>query len=209
MYKKYSYELIDSNTDINFLIPFSSEIAEEGLDSADNMSHIDWENNPASIFHKLYIDKIFDHDNQGFYLVCLDEDKNIVGGAGCVRLHDSPYMITGYRGYNLKSYRNYGMMFPFHQRVTELAWDYIEKHYDGYLICFNQYNEELFNQYNRVADREPTSYKNNRPMWKNRLFLPAAAFSKLVQINYTPQWCLYGSYNSDQNKFKEYLSGLV
>jgi hypothetical protein len=193
-----NYILIDSKTPIDRLVEFVH--AADGV-ASENMYTPDWQNNPATFLHKLYVQKVFDDENKGFYAI-YEHDGKIVAGSGVCRLHKSNFCIQAVRAFTLSKYKKYTM--DFHQWYVKKSWDHINNHYDGYVVCFNEYNKRLFDMAYKINAVVPSGI-DNYYYDKNRVFLPLKRWNKMCVVNYTSQYILYNS-KTKLPELERYLS---
>jgi hypothetical protein len=195
-----NYILIDSKTPIERIIEFVNEA--DGI-AAENMYTPDWQNNSATFLYKLYVQKVFDDENMGFYAI-YEHDGKVIAGSGVCRLHESNFCIQAVRAFTLSKYKKQTM--SFHQWCVRKSWDYINKNYDGYIVCFNKYNKRLFEKAYKINSVSPskidTYYYDN-----NRVFIPAKKWNKICDVNHTEQYVLYNSL-TNLSEIERYLSGI-
>jgi len=193
-----NYILIDSKTPIERVMKFVSEA--DGI-AAENMYTPDWHNDPATLLHKLYIQKVFDDENKGYYAIC-EHDGKVIAGYGLCRLHESNFCIQAVRAFTFSKYKSETMRF--HQWGVKKSWDYINEHYEGYIVCFNKYNKQLFETAHKINSMPPS--KIDKYYYHNdRLFIPFKKWDKMCIVNHTEQYIIYNSLTKLQD-IERYLS---
>lgn len=188
LYESTHYITISSKTPIKDVLHFAMEA--DGV-ASENMYSSDWETNPATFLYKLYVQKVFDEENKGFYVAYVCDGK-IVAGSGLWRLHDTNYCIHAARAFTLTEYKSRTR--KFWQWYTKKIWEYGNLNYDGYIACFNQYNRDLFETGYEINNVEPTRVDKYLYI-KDRVFIPYKKWNNISIVNYTPQFILYNSIN--------------
>lgn len=195
------FDTIDSKTDIDIIKQFCDDARSDGLEGSLAFETKGWHNNQASFLYKVIVDKTFDQDKGGVYIVCKDGDR-IVAGQGSCRLHDTEYMIFGTRGYTMPKYRN-RHNYDFLQYCTSKFWELYIKEYKGYIMAFNKYNYKIFLKYMRLNNVTPDYF--DQYVWhRGRKVVPMRPHPDLININYTPQHVLYGG--KHEAELLEYLN---
>jgi hypothetical protein len=203
---KVDLRFVDSNTDIDFLLPYLREAEKDDHPSAKNMAVDGWENNRSSLLYLIYKEKRYDPEGC-WYSVGMYDDKIFASG-GISRLHDSNIGIIGSRGFTLKEHRQHAKYY--HWAATRCFWDTCKIYYDGYVLCYNEHNKKKAYVSTKINENYVMdSY--GYPVHKNNLeraMLPVKMYPEPVLINYTKQYVVYGSCQDDA-KVKEYLDTIV
>lgn len=187
---------IDSNTDKDLVYEFCKTSEQETRGSASNYTVDNWEQDPATLMYKIYIEKIYDRENGGGYAAIVDEEKILVGAGVCQWSEDPNSCILYSRLYSRKEARG----LP-HARIIHLEFAIFdlakELGYRGSISSFNEYNLKLrdvtyktnnpanFPNYYREGDNHHYTAPNGRRI------IPAKKFEHPVKVNYVNQWLLY------------------
>ena len=198
-----SFQLIDSSVSLDYLEPFCRAAENDPSPAAQNMVILDWEKSPGSFLYKLYVDKIYDKENKGGYLLQI-KDGQIISGSGFSKWNvDENVCLLYSRTYVLAEHRNNGA-----QRVGRYSWEQLKYmrayQYKAGMITFNEYNArivELLNGYNS-AERTHTVVNGEYYNRHGRKFVPSITYPKKVNINHTDQIVVY---YCDDASYKETL----
>lgn len=187
-----SFQLIDSNTPIEFLESFCRAAENDPSPAAQNMVLADWENASGSFLYKLYVEKTYDEVNRGGYLLQIKDDKIISGSGFSQWTVDTNVCLLYARTYVLPEYRNIGK-----QRIGKYIWEqlqYLRKfQYKVALATFDHYNEHIvkvLNGYNSL-EKEYTIVDGEYYNKHGRKFVPNEVYPNKVYINSTVQSVVY------------------
>lgn len=180
--KESDIVFFDSTSDDSLLIELCEAAGRDDMPGARNLSLIGWENNPACLLYKIYIEKVYDEDNRGRYMGVLDEDGKIMLSFGCMpwdKDYNTCLMPT--RLYLREDRRGYGKTETFTKRFEIpqklMNEECIRLGYRATLITHNQYN--LFLREAAHRDSRDSGY------------MIFDYYDDPVIINYTKQWALY------------------
>lgn len=186
---------IDSNTDKDLLIDFCNDSYSETRDSAVNYYVRDWENNPASLMYKIYVEKVYDSANRGAYIGMLMDDK-IVCAAGINKYNvDDNVALYLTRGYTKQSYRGNTKILK-HTMSYALLDKIVEYDYRAAMISFNEYNLKLRQSIYNInnLDNFPEHVRIDNKYYKHvngTEILPMKMYDHPITLNYTKQYLLY------------------
>lgn len=186
---------IDSNTDIDMLKDFCEDSYSDTRDSKVNYHTDDWENNPASLLYKIYIEKVYDRENRGAYIGMLMDNK-IVCAAGINQYNvDNNVALYLTRAYTRLSYRGNTKLLK-HQMSYALLDKIIEYDYLAAMISFNEYNLKLRQSVYNInnLDNFPDHVCIDNRYYKHvagTQILPMKMYDYPITLNYTKQYLLY------------------
>ena len=199
-------ERIDSNSPSREVISYCRQAHDDPRPAAVNMYAHDWENNPASLLHKLYIQKKFDGPKAG-YLIYKDQDT-IVGSLGYYPSEIDPtMMVLGSRGYSKYGYFKHNMQSEMVSQAIDLVLDLGMK---GGYFTWNKYNLKRCKQ--SVALNEPKQWKqyyfeNGKHYREPGIRLRPLTMAGPYEIEYTQQWISYHLHDRDHEQtFLQILS---
>jgi hypothetical protein len=189
-------KLVSINDDLNYdkIYKFCQLAASDESPVANNMSVIDWKNNPASLLHTIYIQNRFNRINKADYFFLEHEDQYVAGSGFYPLDYDNNISILGVRTYTLIDYRSKllhgNLILPKQKEDSE------KLHYKSLIMTFNEYNlwllkciEQLSSGRGKIiSNKIPEFYKN----WKKLEFK--------IQVKYTEQWCCYQHIDPDYNQ---------
>lgn len=150
--------------------------------AAINMWHDDWERQPHTLPHKLFITTQY---SNGIFNLAFD-GNDIVGCSGAyVSVFSEKVLIAGSRTWVAKSYRNMGLPREYFL-PKEKAWA-IEHGMSVIALTFNEYNKNLITTFNRMRLGESRSAREPKHIFYNNMFVVPFP----VNIQYTKQYVAY------------------
>jgi hypothetical protein len=161
---------------------------EDTLAGSKNMSLENWENNPASLMYKMYVEKNYDPEKRGRYF-CQVEDGKIILGFGINQWDkDQLTCLLATRQYLIRDKRELGKGKVFIERFPEIV-SYMhsscrELGYKAGLITHNEYNVWL---------RKSMEKDNER--YKKEMNLTFRYYESPIVVNYTKQYASYTLYD--------------
>jgi len=152
-----------------------------------NMWHDDWKTHNNTLPYLLEQTNRFVEPKGNFYI--LTDNDTIVGCSG-VYISDfsDKVAMAGTRSWITKEYRNRGLLkdylLPEHK-----DWAIANK-CEQVALCFNDYNKNLIEVFNRTRLAEPVNRITSRSD-RNLFYSGLHRVPFRVNIQYTPQWVIY------------------
>ena len=188
-------EWFDSDTPIEKVSKFCEAALTDSRPAAVNYTPTEWQNRPETLMYKMFIEKVYDRENGGGYVVSTN-GIDYFSGAGFCRWSDDPntclyltrmYTNISYRG--SPESRIIHIQFHLYDLLKELG-------YKAFLSSTNEYNLRLLKgacETNNPANF-PNYYfdgENHYTSKEGRRIIPAKMYDKPLMINYTKQWLSY------------------
>lgn len=192
---------IDSSYNIDTILDFCTTAVDDQRKGAANMNTVHWEDDPACLMHKIYVQKVFD-DPQAGYLIKTVDDK-IVAGQGFYPSHlDNQMGVFCARAYTIPNIYVHNA----HGELSAHAID-LQKSFGlkGTYATFNEYNLPLMKKCHEVND--PKNWRNSYcdsegKWWRSPIarIIPNKT-SGPYDILYTKQWVLYHLFDETYEDF--------
>jgi len=185
---------IDSSYPIEKIIAFCDEAIADTRPGAQNMSPIDWENNPSSFLYLLYCEKRYDGEGNG-YVICEKDDKIICGSGFSASDIDEKMTHLSSRSYTIP-----GIRVPrIHGAIHDFAVDTsIEAGRYGAFSSLNEYNKRFVEGYLYLND--PKNHKQYHVVDGKHYAKPGVRIHPMeaagpLRLKGTKQWITYMIWN--------------
>lgn len=181
---------VDSNSPKDMLLELCNDAVGDDNPGSANISPINWESNPASLMHKIYVQKVYDADNRGRYY-CRLEDGEVMLGIGFNQWDQcSDICLSSTRLYLKRNKRMQGTGMRFGQRYADTLNLLHESSkamgYKAALSTQNNYNLFL---------REYIHKRNTKSSHTDDIEDLYMCYDHPLKINYTKQWAFYNLYD--------------
>ena len=188
-------EWFDSTTPIERVHRFCESALADPSPAAANYTPTDWQSRPETLMYKMFIEKVFDRENGGGYVVSTNGIDYFSGAGFCQWAADPNTCLYLTRMYTNTAYRAapesriIHIQFHLYDLLKELG-------YKAFVSSTNEYNLRILKgayETNNPANF-PNYYfdgENHYTSKQGRRFIPIELFDAPVIINYTKQWVTY------------------
>ena len=181
---------IDSSYPIDKLLRFCNHSLNDSRPGAANMSPVDWENNPSSFLHALYVQKRYDGQGNG-YVIYEKEGDILCGGGFSVSDIDDKMTHLSSRSYTIP-----GITLPrVHGDIHSLAIDISkDEGRQGAFSSVNEYNKRFIPGFFKINDPKnfPTYvFKDGKHYGKPGIRIHPMEPAGPLLLKGTKQWILY------------------
>jgi len=189
---------VDSSYTSDKLMKFCQSAQNDPHPAARNVELVDWQTRPETLYHQLYIQKIYDGDKNGFYIY--EKDDEIICCAGLIHIPEinACVLSRAYADHTVNKFtrvRNYTKFF--HQLYDSVIFE----KYDSWINFFNTYNLSGRNVITNL-NKTPERYKREDKV------IEFVNYENPVTYKFTKQFVSYHIINGNDNKVLEYLNGI-
>lgn len=193
------YTRIDSSYPIEKLLPFCDHAINDPRPGAQNMSHVNWEENKSSFLYLLYVEKRYNGLGNGY--IVYSEDDKILCGEGFSSSDIDPEMTH----LSSRSYTIPGIVLPMvHGDIYSMSVDISrEEGRHGAFASVNEYNKKLFYGYGKLNDPKnyPTyRYEDGKHYGKPGIRIHPMEPAGPINLRNTKQWILYMIWNEEHRE---------